>query len=196
MAYIKNQHAYSLKNSKGGTALDLSGYDGYSIIGFQPHGRSNQAWTFQQDDDKNGWFIRSSSGKYLGIEGNPQAGAAVVAVSNPFKWDVKDSDIENARGIRILAHGTNFSLDLFKGNPANWTKIMLWGSWPGANQIWTFTELVSIEDQRTYSLRDAPKESSKVFFFNFLSSPSHRAFFCDSKDLNLDLNACFHPFLV
>ncbi|KAG2029797.1 hypothetical protein BDR03DRAFT_841255, partial [Suillus americanus] len=87
MPPIKNQHTYSLKNYQGGTAVDLSSGDDYSIIGFGPHGGSNQAWIFQQDGDQDGWFIKSSySGKYLGIEGKPQIGTTVVAVSNPFKW--------------------------------------------------------------------------------------------------------------
>ncbi|KAG2069265.1 ricin B-like lectin, partial [Suillus decipiens] len=138
MARIKNEHTYSLKNCWGGTAIDLSGADNYSVISYHSHDGSNQAWIFQQDGDQGGWFIRSShSGKYLGIEGNPQNGTAVVVVSNPFKWDVKDSDVKSARGIRILVHGTKFSLELSDyGNSANCAKIQLWGSWPGANQIW------------------------------------------------------------
>jgi hypothetical protein len=155
MARIENQHTYSLKNCYGDTAVDLSGDDNYSIIGYHPHDGSNQAWIFQQDGDQNGWFIKSSrSGKYLGIEGSPNEGAAVVVVSVPFKWDVKDSDVENTKGIRILAHGTNFSLNLDHGNSANYTKIQLWGSQPGANQIWALTKRVSIEDNHTYSLRN------------------------------------------
>ncbi|KAG1884053.1 carbohydrate-binding module family 13 protein [Suillus subluteus] len=130
MARIKNQHTYSLKNCQGGTAIDLSGKDNHSIIGVCPHNGSRQAWIFQQDGDQDEWFIKSSySGKYLGIEGNPQNGTAVVVVSNPFKWDVKDSDVKSAKGIRILVHGTSFSLDLSDyGNSANYTKIQLWGS--------------------------------------------------------------------
>ncbi|KAG1810908.1 ricin B-like lectin [Suillus subaureus] len=141
MIRIENQHTYSLKNSYGSTAVDLSGGDNYSIIGYHPHDGSNQAWIFQQDGDQNGWFIKSlRSGKYLGVEGCPNDGSAVVVVSNPFKWDVKDSDLENAKGIRILVHGTNFSLDLDYGNSANHTKVQIWGSWPGANQIWGLVE--------------------------------------------------------
>ncbi|KAG2037343.1 hypothetical protein BDR03DRAFT_982327 [Suillus americanus] len=109
----------------------------------------------QKVGKKSSEFIKSSrSGKYLGIEGSPNNGTAVVVVSNPFKWNVKDSDVESAKGIRILVHGTNFSLDLSYGNSANHTKIQLWSSWPGANQIWALTERVSIEDRHTYSLRN------------------------------------------
>ncbi|KAG2121500.1 hypothetical protein BD769DRAFT_1293691, partial [Suillus cothurnatus] len=90
MVRIQNHHSYSLRNCQSGTAVDLSGTsDDYSIQGFCPHDGPNQLWIFQQDGDKNGWFIKSShSGKYLGFEGNPKNGTAVVVVSNPFKWDV------------------------------------------------------------------------------------------------------------
>ncbi|KAG1859631.1 ricin B lectin domain-containing protein [Suillus subluteus] len=155
MVHINNQHTYSLKNYQGGTAVDLFSGDDYSIIGFGPHDGSNQAWIFQQDGDQKGWFIKSSySGKYLGIEGKPQNGSAVVAVSNPFKWDVKDSDIDGAKGIRILVHGTNLNLDLWSGSSRNHTNIQLWESWPGLMQIWVPIERVSIQDQQTYILRN------------------------------------------
>ncbi|KIK43193.1 carbohydrate-binding module family 13 protein [Suillus luteus UH-Slu-Lm8-n1] len=143
MARIQNQRAYSLKNCQGGTAVDLSGDDNHSIIGYHPHDGPNQAWIFQQDGDQNGWYIKSlRSGQYLGIEGSAySSGVVAVAVSYPFKWDVRDSDIEGVHGIRILAHGTNYSLDLSgHGNPANYTKVQLWGSWAGANQIWGLIE--------------------------------------------------------
>ncbi|KAG1810882.1 ricin B lectin domain-containing protein [Suillus subaureus] len=176
MARIKNQHTYSLKNCQGGTAVDLSGDDNYSVQGYCPHDGSNQAWIFQQDGDQNGWFIKSShSGQYLGIEGNASGGTRVVAVPSPFKWDVKDSDVKSAKGIRILAYGTNFSLDLDYGKSANQTKIILWGSWSGANQIWAPTERASIEDQHTYSLRYRQG---------------------GTEDQDADSKACFHPRLV
>ncbi|KAG2359670.1 ricin B lectin domain-containing protein [Suillus spraguei] len=156
MTRIKNQHTYSLKNCQGGTAVDH--YDGDAVYGYSSHEGSYQKWIFQQDGDQDGWFIKSfGSGKYLGIEGNPKNGTPVVVVSNPFKWDVKASDIKSAKGIRISVHGTRFSLDLSNGNSANSTKIQLWGSWPGANQIWAFTERISIEDQHSYSLKNCQR---------------------------------------
>ncbi|KAG2127016.1 carbohydrate-binding module family 13 protein [Suillus cothurnatus] len=177
MACIKNQHVYSLKNCQAGSAVDLSSKDNHSTIGFRPHNGPNQAWIFQQDGDKNGWFIKSShSGKYLGIEGNPQNGTAVIVVSNPFKWDIKDSDVKSAEGIRILVYGTNLSLDLSDyGNSANGTRIQLWGSGSGANQIWAPTERVFIEDQHIYSLRNCQGTT---------------------EDQDTYSKACFHPRLV
>ncbi|KAG1856787.1 hypothetical protein F4604DRAFT_1590156, partial [Suillus subluteus] len=61
-------------------------------------------WIFQRDGDQNGWFIKSSrSGQYLGIEGNADNGAKVVAVPSPFRWDVEESDIKY-KGIRCACH--------------------------------------------------------------------------------------------
>ncbi|KAG2029796.1 ricin B lectin domain-containing protein [Suillus americanus] len=153
---IQDQQTYILRNRQGGTAVDLSGDDNYSIIGYHPHDGSNQAWIFQRDGDQNGWFIKSSrSGQYLGIEGNADKGTKVVAVPSPFRWDVEESDIKNARGIRILVHDTNLSLDLWCGSSANRTKIQLWESWAGPMQIWVPTERISIEDQHTHSLKSS-----------------------------------------
>ncbi|KAG1769959.1 carbohydrate-binding module family 13 protein [Suillus placidus] len=143
MACIQNQHIYTLRNCQGGTVADLSGGDNYSIIGYHDHNGPNQAWIFQHDGD--GWFIKSvGADKYLGIEGeldDAGNGTKVVAVSSPFKWDVKDSDVEGVQGIRILLHGKHFCVDLSdKGNATEGTPVQLWASWPGANQIWAPVE--------------------------------------------------------
>ncbi|KAG1769278.1 ricin B lectin domain-containing protein [Suillus placidus] len=139
---ILNQHIYNLRNCQGGTAVDLSGGDNHTIIGYHPHEGPNQAWIFEQDGDQNGWFIKSlRSGQYLGIEGNAYNGIAVVAIPYPFKWDVRDSDVQGVLGIRILVHGTNYSMELSDfGSSANGTKIQLLDSWAGANQIWITLE--------------------------------------------------------
>ncbi|KAJ8597208.1 hypothetical protein M405DRAFT_585995 [Rhizopogon salebrosus TDB-379] len=117
MTSVRDQQTYALTNCQGGTVLDLSGTDHYSIIGYQYHSGTNQQWTFVRAD--NLWYIMSyGSGQYLGIEGdisNAQNGTKVVAVT----WGVEDSDISGIQGIRVLVHGTNFSLDLNGGNSAD-----------------------------------------------------------------------------
>ncbi|KAG2357977.1 hypothetical protein BDR07DRAFT_1612178 [Suillus spraguei] len=114
MACIQNQHTYTFKNCKGGTVMDLSGGDNYSIIGYHDDNGPNQAWTFQNNGDH--WVIKSAGAdKYLGIEGDVDGaadGAKVVAVSSPAKWDINDSDVQGVQGIRILLHGKQFSVDL------------------------------------------------------------------------------------
>ncbi|KAG2136610.1 carbohydrate-binding module family 13 protein [Suillus bovinus] len=139
MACIQNQRIYTLRNCQAGTVLDLSGADNYSIIGYHDHNGPNQAWIFQENGD--GWFIKSvGTDKYLGIEGDVDDagnGSRIVAVPSPCKWDVRDSDVEGAQGIRMLLHGKKFSVDLSdKGNATEGTPIQLWSRWHGANQIW------------------------------------------------------------
>ncbi|KAG2747354.1 carbohydrate-binding module family 13 protein [Suillus brevipes Sb2] len=180
MARIENQHTYSLISFQGGTAVtDISIVDNYSTVGYRPYNGSdfklNQAWTFLQAGGQHEWFIKSScSGKYLGVEGNPYQGSVVVVVSNPFKWVVTGSNVEHAKGIRISAHGTDLSLDLNFGNPANYTKIHLWGSWAGDNQIWALTERVSTENWHTDNCRNQGGIGVQ----------------------DTDSKACFHPRLV
>ncbi|KAG2071269.1 hypothetical protein BDR04DRAFT_1075821 [Suillus decipiens] len=140
MSRIQNQHTYTLRNYKGGTVIDLSGADNYSIIGYHNHNGLNQAWTFEHYGDH--WIIKSAGGndKFLGIEGdvnNAGDGTKLVAVSFPVRWDVENSDIEGVEGIRILLHGTRFSVDLTdNGNATEGTPVQLWARWHGANQIW------------------------------------------------------------
>jgi hypothetical protein len=55
------------------------------------------------------------------------------------------------------------------------TEIVLWESWPGANQIWTFTERVSIEYRQASSLTN------------------HQG---GIEGQSTDPKACFHRFLV
>jgi len=142
MACIQHDRIYTLTNCKGGTVLDLSGADNYSIIGYRNHNGPNQSWIFQKDDSSdNTWYIKSvGSGQYLGIEGhidNIRDGTKVVAVDSPFRWHVEDSDIDGVQGIRILAHHTVFSVDLSNhGDSAEGTRVELWGRWNGPNQIW------------------------------------------------------------
>ncbi|KAG1728372.1 carbohydrate-binding module family 13 protein [Suillus paluster] len=140
MACIQNNAIYTLRNCKGGTVLDLSGGDDRSIIGYHDHNGPNQAWIFEQrgHGEDHGWFIKSvGSGQFLGFEGELRDGVQVIATSSPAKWDVRDSDVPGVQGIRILAHRTNFSVDLSdNGNPTEGTKVELWGSWEAANQIW------------------------------------------------------------
>ncbi|KAG1828206.1 carbohydrate-binding module family 13 protein [Suillus variegatus] len=145
MACIQNQRIYTLRNCQGGTVIDLSGGDNYSMIGYRDHNGPNQAWIFRHDHDDDTWSIKSvGADKYLGIEGDVNDagnGTRVVAVSFPFKWDIKNSDMEGVEGIRILLHGHKFSVDLSdNGNATEGTPIQLWTRWHGANQIWAPVE--------------------------------------------------------
>ncbi|KAG2361891.1 hypothetical protein BDR07DRAFT_1376905 [Suillus spraguei] len=147
----ENRHAYSLRNCLDDRAVNISGDDNYSIDCSRPLDNYSQAWIFQQDDDKDGWFIKAScSGKYLGIEGDVANRTRVVAVSSPFKWDIRDSREKSVEGIRILVHGTNFGLDLENSHSAKQAKIQLWESLYGIIRKY-FMQIISI----TTAVREA-----------------------------------------
>ncbi|KAH7925979.1 carbohydrate-binding module family 13 protein [Leucogyrophana mollusca] len=133
---IQSGHTYKLINVKGGTALDLSGGDNRSIIGYGFHNGPNQEWLFEQHEGGH-WTIKSvGSGKYLGLEENPRDGVSVLAVSNPYRWDIWPDD-EDLSVYRIFASGTQFNIDLSDhGNPTPGTEIVVWWKWNGRNQCW------------------------------------------------------------
>ncbi|KAG2152716.1 hypothetical protein DEU56DRAFT_727632 [Suillus clintonianus] len=142
---IESGHIYGLKNCMAGTVIDLSKTDNRTVTGWTPNSGPNQSWIFEGGGDQNTWFIKSfRTGKYLGIEGelySAKDGTKVVADQSPFKWDVRDSDVQGALGIRIFAHGTKFSVELSDyGNAYDNTQIVLCSSWKSAHQIWALTE--------------------------------------------------------
>jgi hypothetical protein len=49
--------------------------------------RLNLQWTFDNTDS--GWTIKSAgSGKYIGIEGDPNDGTPLIAVDEPVVWNI------------------------------------------------------------------------------------------------------------
>ncbi|KAG2152696.1 hypothetical protein DEU56DRAFT_511669 [Suillus clintonianus] len=157
MAWIQNQQTYRLINSQGCTAVDLSNDDNYTITGWSPNDGSNQAWIFENYGDESGWHIKSArSGTYLGVECDPHDGTEVFAISTTStKWDIKDSDLQGIKGIRISVHGMDLSLELSNDeNAADGTKVQLATSWNAAHQIWAVTKWVCIENQHIYGLKN------------------------------------------
>ncbi|KAN0078019.1 carbohydrate-binding module family 13 protein [Tylopilus felleus] len=138
MACIQANGIYSLTNLKGGTCIDLSGGDNYSIIGYGYHQGPNQSWIFQKADGDQTYYLKSAgSGQYLAAAGDPRDGQKVVAGGSPYAWRVEDEQgVEN--GVRLLsANNTNFCADLSDhGNSTPGTAVQLWGRWGGENQVW------------------------------------------------------------
>ena len=62
-------------------------------------------WRLEQDEGA--WTLRNHhSGKYLGIEGQAGDGTPVVAVDEPFRWDIWPDEEDSATfrcGIDVLA---------------------------------------------------------------------------------------------
>ncbi|KAA1473290.1 carbohydrate-binding module family 13 protein [Dentipellis sp. KUC8613] len=136
MASIQSGGTYTITNGQAGTALDLSGGDERSIIGFGFHGQGNQQWTFEQPQGT-GWTIRSvATGKFLDIEGEPGDGTRVVASDCPREWDIWPDD-EDSSAFRFFIPNTTYNIDLSDhGNPTPGTPVTLWGKWNGRNQVW------------------------------------------------------------
>ena len=115
---------YTITNVKSGTALDLSGGDNRSIIGFDFHGQGNQQvsnslnqddrrlqtsyrnfilqWSIQKKDC--GYTIRGlSTGKFLSYEGsNLRDAVKVIAADGEKIWEIY-ADNKNPSAYRYVA---------------------------------------------------------------------------------------------
>jgi len=138
-AEMVNPGTYTIKNVKGGTALDLSGGDNRSIIGFSFHGQGNQQWEVSERDGNNEVTIKSvATGKYLSIDQQPSNGIPVIASDNAQKWRIAN-DEHNGNAFRVYYPGTEFNFDLQDhGNSTPGTLIQLWEKTPGKGQTWYF----------------------------------------------------------
>jgi len=57
--------------------------------------RSYLQWTFENNGS--GWTIKSAgSGKYIGIEGDADDGTPLIAVDNPYVWDIWPDERDNS----------------------------------------------------------------------------------------------------
>ncbi|KAF5319547.1 hypothetical protein D9619_008473 [Psilocybe cf. subviscida] len=128
---------YVLINAKSGTALDLSGEDNRSIIGYPRHGEENQQWETIRTDA--GWHIRNvAHDTYLAVDGVARDDARVIAREEPFIWHLWD-DEENPAAIRICVPDTQHNIDLTNyGDSEPGTPVAIWGRWNAVNQTWFF----------------------------------------------------------
>ncbi|THH15412.1 hypothetical protein EW146_g5051 [Bondarzewia mesenterica] len=135
---IERGATYSLVNVKSGTALDLSGADGRSIIGYGFHGHGNQQWVLEQPNGSEWTFRSVETGKYLDIDGEPGNGTLIVASDYPREWDIWPDEQDDSV-YRIFIHNTSYNVDLSDhGNPNPGTPVTLWSKWEGTNQTWRF----------------------------------------------------------
>ncbi|EJC99403.1 ricin B-like lectin, partial [Fomitiporia mediterranea MF3/22] len=130
---------YKIVNAKGGTALDLSGGDNRTIIGFTVHGQANQQWTVSEpDSDDNQTIFCQASNLYLAIEDAPNDYTRIIASSSPTRWAIR-RDGKDQNFWRVFFPGTGFNFDLSDhGNPTPGTVIHLWSATDGRNQLWNF----------------------------------------------------------
>lgn len=141
---------YVLLNARSGTALDLSGADQRSLIGFPAHMRQNQQWEFIPSGS--GYTIRSacssSCGLYLSVE-SVRDNAPIIASPFPSCWDVQ-FDEKHGSALRIHWPNTDFVLDLADwGSATPGTKVQLMKRKPGERcQLWRHTRCEPAEEQQ------------------------------------------------
>ncbi|GLB42712.1 putative ricin-type beta-trefoil [Lyophyllum shimeji] len=120
---------YQIFNFVSDTAIDLSGGDRKSIIGFPAHDGANQKWELSLLGK--GYSIRSLyTGGYLTIEDGICNGTPIVASPYPVSWALEVDDLELGTW-RIVWPGTRFLFDLAgKGDSKPCTPIQLWERHP------------------------------------------------------------------
>lgn len=131
-----------MTNVKAGNALDLSGTDNKSIIGYGVHGGPNQQWELQRNDQ--GWtFKNKATGLYLSYEGEAQNGTVIVGLQQERAWDIwPDEENQDKRVHRIFVHNTTQNIDLSNhGDPTPGTPVTLWEKTRGKNQTWIFDKV-------------------------------------------------------
>ncbi|KAL0948453.1 hypothetical protein HGRIS_011026 [Hohenbuehelia grisea] len=132
---INSGSVYRLINAKAGTALDLSGGDNSSIIGYPYHEGANQKWLLEWTGK--GWTFKSSSnGLYLTLSGTATDGTRLTVGSTPMEWHVWPDNLDSS----VYRHVSPVSRsDLWaQGDPTPGTPITLWYRWNGRHQTWKF----------------------------------------------------------
>ncbi|KAK0432363.1 ricin B-like lectin [Armillaria borealis] len=151
---VDSGSTYKIRNAKSGTVLDLSGVDNTAIIGYPDHNGANQqvyfclpssyfsllsrcsgplTWTGRS------WTFRSvSSSQYLGLAGTSGNGTKLLAVAEPFEWDIWHDEIDQTT-FRVFAPNTTYNFDLWNyGDSVPGDPITLWAKWNGLHQTWRF----------------------------------------------------------
>ncbi|KAF8625169.1 hypothetical protein AX15_005529 [Amanita polypyramis BW_CC] len=128
---------YHITNAKATeTAIDLSGTDQESIVGWPSHDGDNQKWLIE---DKGGRYTIKNLrfGKYIGLRERQRDGVrAYGLINDEFLWEIKRDD-QDPTVHRFFVPGTPFNLDLTDhGNAQGNTPIAVWGKWEGRNQCW------------------------------------------------------------
>ncbi|KAF8879571.1 ricin B lectin domain-containing protein [Infundibulicybe gibba] len=101
---------YKVVNFVSGTAMDLSGADAKTIIGWDDHGGLNQQWEFTPLGA--GFSICSKfCGQYLTVDGGINQGVAVIGSSYPVSWALEPDDFDEHIW-RITWPNTPFLVDL------------------------------------------------------------------------------------
>jgi len=139
---------YTFTNVLSSSAMDLSGGDHKSIIGFPAHGRDNQQWELTPLG--HGFSIRSlSSGQYLTIEAGIYNGVPIVASPFPVSWVVQ-VDVHDKETVHIGWPNSHYIIELEAGNSTPGTKVQLWQKYPRErHRTWRFVRCGETCERRT-----------------------------------------------
>ncbi|KAK2460485.1 hypothetical protein APHAL10511_007491 [Amanita phalloides] len=142
MAQIVPGSVYHILNVKAeNTAIDLSGSDQRSIIGWPAHSGDNQKWHVEKTNNHLYTLRNVLFGKYLALTQEPHDNLQAVATEFEYEWDIRP-DGEDPSVLRIFVPHTHFNLDLTNhGSSVGNTPIATWGTWEGRNQCWRFEQV-------------------------------------------------------
>ncbi|KAH9942794.1 hypothetical protein B0H21DRAFT_749888, partial [Amylocystis lapponica] len=121
---------YILLNSENGSALDLAGYDGRSILAYPLHGGQNQQWEFTPSGEGNIIRNLSSDDRYLTVR-EVHIGEPVIATPFPVAWNVYKMHTDGEEyAIRIAWAETTFVVGLAdQAELVKWSTDQLRQSW-------------------------------------------------------------------
>jgi len=123
---------YQLVQFEGAIAIDLSGWDNTTVLGYERHQNGNQKWEF--DPLGAGYSVKCiHSGRYLTCE-RVQVGAPVIATPYPVSWGVEAIVGKQGLAFRIMWPNSPLAITLDSSCPK--TTVLNLSSVRKARQEW------------------------------------------------------------
>ncbi|KAL1741635.1 hypothetical protein HDZ31DRAFT_45011 [Schizophyllum fasciatum] len=133
---------YTIRSDEIGQALDLSGADNRTCIGYTEHGGENQRWIIERLGA--GYTIQNArSQTYMTVDASIANGTSIVGSAYPVSWDIQ----RGAAGYLIGWPNSRYFLDLdYHGDPnPHAAKLQLWRNESTThfqrNRIWNLTRV-------------------------------------------------------
>ncbi|KZT08244.1 carbohydrate-binding module family 13 protein [Laetiporus sulphureus 93-53] len=171
MMLIQTPGTYALLNARSGTALDLSGADRRSVLGYPSHMGENQQWEFLPNGK--GYAIRSArmsllGGLFLTVEG-VYDGARIIGSPYPTSWDVHID--EEYRSLCIFWPNTSYFVGLDNENEGSQAKARLMEEIPGKpRQRWFHVFCRTVQGQQIMDLDARPYMNLDKFILRNVKS--------------------------
>ncbi|CAL1702557.1 unnamed protein product [Somion occarium] len=141
----------TITNVKNGAAIDISGGDGKSIIGFPLHGGENQQWRIDKMGEGHA-IVNPHSGQYLHLTFEND-GIRSSASCFPLTWRLqKLGEVDHI--YQVLWHSGELALHLENGTPG--TRVQLRPTNPeDESQVWKLTPCGSIVGDESKKLHQS-----------------------------------------